>query len=338
MDNNSTKIAVLGAGVVGMTAAKLMQDSLRNAEITIIADKFAEDTTSMVAAGIFRPGTSFRGRTKEITQKWMRDSWDYWQDILRSSEASNAGVMQVDGYIFSKDNYHVTRNHLMEDVVPLYRPVEENELKLCGKGFKYGSYFSTIKAGCDCYLPWVERKFTAQGGKLSKSKIESFASLTRKYDLVLNCTGLGAKYLCDDHDLVPIRGQIIKARAPWLKTAIYGDYDTYIIPGMDGVATLGGTRQYDSYNLNVCRHDANAILERCCEIVPSLKKADIVGHKVGLRPHRVPVCVEGELINSLKVVHCYGHGGYGVMCAPGTALQAVQLGIDLLKSNTKNKI
>lgn len=338
MDNKSPKIAVLGAGVVGMTAAKLIQDSLRNADITIVAEKFTEDTTSAVAAGIFRPGTSFRGPTKEITQKWVCDSWDYWQNILRSPEASTAGVAQVDGYVFSKDNYHVTRNHLMERVVPIYRPVQENELKLCGDGFKYGSYFSTVIAGCKYYLPWVERKFTAQGGKLTQSKIYSFTPFIGKYDLVFNCTGLGAKYLCDDHDLVPLRGQIVKARAPWLKTAIYDDYDTYIIPGLDGVATLGGTRQYDSYNLNVCRHDTDAILERCYEVAPSLRKADIVGHKVGLRPHRVPVRVEGELINGLKVVHCYGHGGYGVMFAPGTALEAVQIGVDLLKTNTKSKV
>lgn len=338
MDNKSPKIAVLGAGVIGMTAAKLMQDRLRNAEITVIADKFTEDTTSAVAAGIFRPGTSFRGPTKEITQKWIQDSWDFWQDILRSPDASTAGVMQLDGYIFSKDNYHVTRNHLIENVVPIYRPVQEKELKLCGENFKYGSYFSTVKAGCDNYLPWIERIFKSRGGKLVKSQVDSFSSLTQKYDLVFNCTGLGAKYLCDDHDLVPIRGQIIKVRAPWLKTAIYGDFDTYIIPGMDGVATLGGTRQYDSYNLGVCRHDAEAILERCCELLPSLKKAEIVGHKVGLRPHRVPVRVEGELISGLKVVHCYGHGGYGVMCAPGTALQAVEIGVDLLNTNVRNKL
>lgn len=338
MENKSAKIAVIGAGVVGMTTAKLVQDKFRNAEVTVIADKFTADTTSAVAAGIFRPGTSFRGSSKEITQKFIQDSWDFWQDILRSPEASNAGVMQLDGYIFSKNNYHVTRNHLLENVVPIYRPVQENELKLCGGDYKYGSYFSTVKTGCDQYLPWIGGIFKFRGGKLVQRKIDTFSSLSQEYDLVFNCTGLGAKYLCDDHDLVPIRGQIIKVRAPWLKTAIYGDYDTYMIPGMDGVATLGGTRQYDSYNLDVCKHDAASIFERCCEMVPGLKKAEIVGYKVGLRPHRIPVRVEGELIKGLKVVHCYGHGGYGVMCAPGTAKEAVEIAVDLLKTNLKNRL
>ncbi|XP_031763586.2 D-aspartate oxidase-like [Galleria mellonella] len=337
MDKGAPNIAILGAGVVGLTVADILQKDLGKANITIIADKFKEDTTSAVAAGIFRPGTSFRGATREITQKWIDDSWHYWQDILKSPESPNAGVMAFSSYIFSKDNYHVTRNPFIENLVPIYRPVQEAELKLCGPGWKYGSYFTTLKIGCEKYLPWVERRFVDKGGRIVSDKVDSFTSL-RQYDLVFNCTGLGAKYLCNDYDLVPLRGQVIKVKAPWLKTAFYGDYDTYIIPGLDGVATLGGVRQYDSYNLQVCKHDAAAILERCCQMLPALKKAEIIAHKVGLRPHRVPVRVEPEVIGGLKVVHCYGHGGYGVMCSPGTALNAVKIGQDFLKSNIKNKL
>ncbi|XP_072949857.1 D-aspartate oxidase [Epargyreus clarus] len=334
----SPKIAVLGAGVVGTTTARLLQNEMRNTEVTIIAESFKEDTTSAVAAGMFRPGTSFRGSTKEITKKWIDNSWEYWQEILKSSEAPQAGLMSFSSYIFSKENYQVTRNHLIEDLVPIYRPADKNELKICGEGWKYGSYFSTLKIGCERYLPWVEKKFTVNGGKIVKGKIDSFTSLPQRFDLVFNCTGLGAKYLCNDFDLVPIRGQVIKARVPWLKTAFYGDYDAYIIPGFDDIATLGGVRQYDSYNMNVCKHDAAAIFERSCELLPALKNVEIIEHKVGLRPHRVPVRVEGELINGLKVVHCYGHGGYGVMCAPGTAMDAVKIGVDLFKSNIRSKV
>lgn len=333
--DSSPKIAVIGAGVVGMTVAKILLQDLRHADITILADSFREDTVSNVAAGIFRPGTSFKGPTKEITKKWIDNSWNYWHDILKTSEAHKAGVMTLGTYIFSKENYHVTRNHLIEDLVPIYRAVDEDELKLCGEGWKYGSYFSTVKIGCDKYLPWVEKSFTENGGKITRAKIDNFASLNSKFDLVFNCTGMGAKTLCNDYDLVPLRGQVVKVRVPSLKTAFYGDYDTYIIPGMDGIATLGGVRQYDSYNREVCKHDAAAILERCYDLLPFLNGAEIVAHRVGLRPHRVPVRVDSEIIDGVKVVHCYGHGGYGVMCAPGTAMDAVKMGFDILKSRSK---
>ena len=54
---------------------------------------------------------------------------------------------------------------------------------------------------------------------------------SRNYDAVVNCTGLEASKLCNDSELTPIRGQVIKVRAPWIKTAVYADNDTYIIPG-----------------------------------------------------------------------------------------------------------
>jgi len=61
---------------------------------------------------------------------------------------------------------------------------------------------------------------------------------------------------------------------------------------------------------------------------------------VGLRPHRSVVRVEPELISNsegrrLKIVHNYGHGGYGVTTAPGTAKYAVGLVRDLLAGNSK---
>lgn len=337
MDKGAPKVAVIGAGVVGMTVADILQKRVK-ADVTILASKFHEDTVSRVAAGIFRPGTSFKGPSKPVTKKWIDDSWYYWQDILQSAEASEAGLMKLNAYIFSSIDYSITRNHYIEHLVPMYRKVDEDELNICGEGFKYGSCFSTVKIGCEKYLPWVEKRFLGSGGKIMTANIESLALLPQKYDMVFNCTGFGAKKLCEDHDLVPIRGQVVKVKAPWLKTAFYNDLDTYIIPGLDGVATLGGTRQYDSYNLDVCKYDMGAITERCYKMLPQLKKALIVETKVGLRPHRIPVRVEMELVSGVKVVHCYGHGGYGVTCAPGTANHAVNIGLDFLKSNVRNKL
>lgn len=60
--------AVLGAGVVGFSTALELQDKYANAKVTIIADKFGADTTSDVAAGIFRPGPSFSGPNDAITK------------------------------------------------------------------------------------------------------------------------------------------------------------------------------------------------------------------------------------------------------------------------------
>lgn len=85
--------------------------------------------------------------------------------------------------------------------------------------------------------------------------------------------------------------------APWIKNFFYADYDTYVIPGLDGV-TLGGCRNYDGYDTNLSRHDSAAIWERCTRLVPSLMNCTIERESVGLRPHRDPVRIETELIQT----------------------------------------
>lgn len=62
------KIAVVGAGVVGITTACELQKRFRNIKIDILAHEFYEGTTSYVAAGLFRPGTSFCGPSEHITR------------------------------------------------------------------------------------------------------------------------------------------------------------------------------------------------------------------------------------------------------------------------------
>jgi len=40
--------------------------------------------------------------------------------------------------------------------------------------------------------------------------VTKLQDLENNFDIVMNCTGFGAKYLCSDIKLVPIRGQVIK--------------------------------------------------------------------------------------------------------------------------------
>ncbi|XP_052873045.1 D-aspartate oxidase [Anopheles cruzii] len=331
-------VCVVGAGVVGLTTALELQRELRNANVTILADRFEKDTCSDVAAGLFRPGTSFSGCTEEITRKWISDAYSYWDELRKTEHSFRAGVCQMSGYIFSSRDPAIVRNHFIEKVVPVYRAATEQELRLCPGEWKYGSFFTTILTECRLFQPWATERFLDNGGRIETVSLLSFEELRGKCDVIVNCSGLGAKRLCNDHKLVPIRGQVTKVRANWVKTAFYADFDTYVIPGFDGV-TLGGCRNFDSYNTEICRHDTASIRERCESLLPSLKNAPVIRQAVGLRPHRDPVRVEIELLSTpngtLRIVHNYGHGGYGVTTAPGTAKYAVQLVKAALKSNSK---
>nr|CAD7578832.1 unnamed protein product [Timema californicum] len=105
----SMQIGILGAGVVGLNTALELQRQFPTARLTIIADKFNEETTSDGAAGIFRPSTSFSGPTENITNEWIQRSYDYYNELYLSEQASLAGVNRVSGHIVSSISPEIVR-------------------------------------------------------------------------------------------------------------------------------------------------------------------------------------------------------------------------------------
>ncbi|XP_036145261.1 D-aspartate oxidase [Monomorium pharaonis] len=336
------KIAIVGGGIVGLTTAGFVRvGCFRNADITVLASDF-DDTVSHVAAGIFRVGASFCGPSEAITRQWVKDSYEFYDALRKMHYASHAGVTDISGYIFANSSPDTVKNHWLEDVVPVYRRANEEEFELVNGSWKYGSYFSTLLTQSNLYLPWAKHRLQLDGVTFRQKKLNFLKELSDEYDIVINCTGLGARKLCDDRRLVSLRGQVLKIKAPWMKLFFYGELDTYVIPGFNGVVTLGGSRSFDSENMNLCPHESAAIRARCDTLVPSLKNAKILREEVGLRPHReggVRVGEGSRISHRSKaiVIHNYGHGGYGICMAPGTAAAAVDAAAKLHKS-TSSKI
>lgn len=128
-------------------------------------------------------------------------------------------------------------------------------------------------------------------------KVASFSDLLPyKFDFVVNCTGIGARFLCNDEELVPIRGQVMKVSAPWENQFFLVDNDVYVIPGINET-TLGGCRHYDNYDLNVDKHISAQIWENCTKLLPSLKDSAVIREWVGLRPFRRPLRLETEIMD-----------------------------------------
>lgn len=314
------KICVLGAGIVGLTTALEIQLMIPDCELTIIADKFNMDTTSDGAAGLFAPVCTFRGPTKEITREWIQYSYQYYKKLLHS----NCGVSDVCGYILSDTTKEAAQDEMLCSVVHCYRPATEAELAQVSGNWKYGTYLCSLIIRGRKYLPWLLNNIQRNGCKIINKTVRSFAELEGKYNVVVNCTGLRSATLCNDNRVVPIRGQILKVRAPNINR-FYLCGDTYIIPHEYGIVSLGGTVQYNVSDTNVRQDDTDSIRSRCARLFPELKEAVVAWEWVGLRPFRDVIRVEAETKGKLKLVHNYGHGGSGLTSAPATARDAVKL-------------
>ncbi|KAF2366531.1 FAD dependent oxidoreductase [Trinorchestia longiramus] len=335
------RVCVVGAGVVGLTTATLLQETVPHLQVTVLANKFNEDTLSDGAAGVFRPSASnFRGPDTCTTWEWVQDAYLYYSALQQSPEADIAGVKPLTVNVFSTDHEKIVKNAFLEKLLPEYRMLTHAELQgLPGGPYKYGSCYRTLIIECRRFLPFLMKRFEARGGVTVKRRLTSLEELAGDFDVVVNCGGLAAGDLAADPLVTPIRGQVFKVKAPWITEGYYSDFDTYVLPGFDTV-TLGGCRQFDSYNTHIDAHDSSSIWERCVRLVPSLRNAQIVREWTGLRPYRPTVRVETEeiLLNSggtFKVVHNYGHGGYGVTSAPGTAVTAVQHVLRALPASSK---
>lgn len=58
-------------------------------------------------------------------------------------------------------------------------------------------------------LPWLMKTFKSKSGKIKRRKINTLDELkNEKYDVIVNCSGLGARELVKDSQVTSVRGQV----------------------------------------------------------------------------------------------------------------------------------
>jgi D-amino-acid oxidase len=179
-------------------------------------------------------------------------------------------------------------------------------------------------------LLWLVERVRGLGGHLIRRHLRSLDELGDDTDVVVNCAGLGARELVGDLDVYPVRGHVVRVSNPGLTMSVRDEQHpggrAYVHPRTQD-CILGGTLDQGQWDTTVDPAVGAAILERCCDLVPALRDAEVLEHVVGLRPGRPTVRVEESepLSSGARVVHNYGHGGSGITLSWGCAREVTTL-------------
>jgi glycine/D-amino acid oxidase-like deaminating enzyme len=234
-------VAVIGAGVMGLSTARLVQEA--GFPVTIYSAALPPDTTSNVAGGQWHPFGHFR--EDSVTPEWRRQflaaadySWRRFQIMV----GADYGVEWV-------PTYTQNRGQPEAPLLPTFPPVN----RMLGPDehpfpIEHVSRYDTLYVETGRYLRQMMRDIHIAGGRIAVRSFSTPADLAALPErLVFNCTGLGARALFEDEALRPARGQLaILLPQPEVRYAFTGQAG-YMFPRADGII-LGGTFELDQWS------------------------------------------------------------------------------------------
>ena len=296
---------VIGAGVSGLSSAIRLLEAGHN--VRVMARKFSPDLVSDTAAALWYP---FLAHPVEKTDRWAAETYT---ELMRLGEVEpNSGITMRFGREYLREVVELPgwRNDITH-----FRVLDSSEIP---EGWIFGWEFETPIIEMHHYMPWLLQRSRDLGGIIEENEVDDLTTISA--EVVVNCSGIGARELCQDMEVKPVRGQIIYID----QDPGFGRFDqqpetlTYTIPRRD-CTVLGGTAQSDDWSLELRDSDRETILQKCEAVWPELDRSKIIGESVGLRPSRSKVRLESEIVNGTLVIHNYGHGGAGVTLSWGCA-------------------
>jgi len=267
--------------------------------VDVLARDLPRETTSVVAAALWYP---YKALPQDRVTAWAGESYAAFAELASGSH-KESGVRMTSG----------TEAHHEQAVDPWWAAaVPDLEHVAPPPGYADAWSFTAPVIDMPIYLDWLRARLEELGGTLTRM---SLRALPRTDDVVVNCAGLGSRRLADDDGVRPVRGQVVLVKGVdldrwWLDAT----GPTYVVPREHEVV-VGGTDEDGDWSRTPSPATATAILDRATHLVPELADAEVIGHRVGLRPVRSSVRLEAED----QVVHCYGQGGAGVTLSWGCA-------------------
>jgi glycine/D-amino acid oxidase-like deaminating enzyme len=226
MQSSPRKLAVIGAGALGLTAAITAQRA--GADVTIYAKDRFPFVRSARATGIWSPDS----RVAQ-TVAMSADFPALWERMARTSAAmhesfvGSAGnpVEWIDNYVLRDpqpepaapseqpaapepfDPGFAVLNDRLRGLMPAYGNVAPETTPFAATQVRRGANLSFNIAD---YGRQLEADFLLAGGRFEHIEFHDPSDLSKlKEKVIINCTGYGARALWRDESVIPIRGQIV---------------------------------------------------------------------------------------------------------------------------------
>lgn len=306
-------IAIIGAGISGMSTALLL--SKKDHTITIYAKAFSPNITSNRAAAFWFP---YHIRNDKRGIQWCRISYEHYKKLAEQKETG----------ISIKKLVKVLRKGVEEEEPIWIDFMPEGSLRVMSEDELPGNiakgYEVTVPLmETQIFLPYLQQQLQLKGVKFFEREIKNFDELTNDHDIVINCAALGARELCNDNKVIPVRGQVALL-SPINNLPIYLDNEKplYVVPRKDAII-IGGTYEERIETETTEPATIERLLDNAYEVFPELKQQQVIGGWAGLRPYRSEVRVEHE--ERTNIVHNYGHGGSGFTLSFGCAEEVVNI-------------
>ena len=283
MPHGDRKAAVLGSGVVGLTSARELQR--HGFEVTIYAATVPPDTTSNMSLAGWTP-TSGLVDNQLRTAEWdaqVRQAARIAYRRLQLLAGSHYGVSWI-------KQYRPTDNDPSQpNPNPNPNPILPRELQgptvVLGPGEhpfaqRYCVEGDEMRIEPSIYLDALMTDFLNWGGKVVIRKFASPAEIaTLSENVIINCTGLGAKEIFKDPELMPLKGQLVvlipQSEINFSTSGVGKQLPpesgfVHMMPRSDGII-LGGTSIRDNWSLDVEEKDRQRVVDLHIEFFNSMR-------------------------------------------------------------------
>lgn len=346
---SNPKVAVVGAGVVGLSAAYILAQKGYN--VVVISEHLPNDShkapeyTSLWAGAHFRPFPS-NSESDVRESNYTRHTLKFFKKLAKEHPESTIQFVKGSDWVEApSDGYKNLDFNYYKDMDNFKVITGDSSLP---KGVNFAASYTTWVVNAPLYLQFLFTHLRDHlGVAFIKRRLNSLKEAEQlsgaKY--IINATAFGLQYESGYDPLAyPIRGQILLLKIPsdnkyTNETVTHQGADgnwTYVINRpFDGGCVLGGTKQIGDRDPVPREAEVQSIKDRARTLFPELfvketengeKDIDIIKSYVGFRPARKGGSrVEIEKIGSKAIAHAYGIGGMGYESSYGMALHAVEL-------------